>query len=193
MFDRPAARCALYGLINNSLRDMTIARWGADRWELVAARAGVADIIFQNMSPYDDSLTYSLVGALSEETTIDASTLLRDFGVYWIRVVAPKQYGDLLAFTGRTLPVFLSNLDRMHDRVATIFQNLEQPSFSVEILSDTALKLHYRSRRVGLAPFVIGLLEGLGERFSTKVSVTQIASRGDGAEHDVFLVEHGAA
>ncbi|MBL8683740.1 MAG: heme NO-binding domain-containing protein [Myxococcales bacterium] len=183
----------MYGLINNSLREMTIARWGAEQWTKVASRAGVTDAVFQNMIPYDDALTYALVGALAEERSIDAGALLREFGVFWVRVVAPSQYGDLMQFTGGSLPEFLSNLDRMHDRVATIYQNLEQPSFSVETLSDTRLRLHYRSRRAGLAPFVIGLLEGLGERFATKVSITHQESKSAGANHDVFLVEHGAS
>jgi hypothetical protein len=42
---------------------------------------------------------------------------------------------------------------------------------------------------VGLTPFVEGLLDGLGSRFGTKLTVTQEQSRESGADHDVFLLE----
>jgi hypothetical protein len=38
---------------------------------------------------------------------------------------------------------------------------------------------------------VIGLVEGLGQRFETPVDVEQLACRSEGADHDVFAVHYG--
>ena len=52
------------------------------------------------------------------------------------------------------------------------------------------MRLHYFTQRAGLAPFVIGLVKGLGKMFQTPVkSVTLIGSRDQGADHDLFLIE----
>jgi hypothetical protein len=72
------------------------------------------------------------------------------------------------------------------------FTNLHQPSFHVEEGPAGSLLLHYRSVRRGLGPFVVGLVEGLGQRFSTPVEVRWRSRAGeDGADHDVFEVVHG--
>jgi hypothetical protein len=117
---------------------------------------------------------------------------LRGFGRHWVLVTAPNHYGALMNFAGTTFAEFLSNLDRMHDRVATMFHNLQQPSFEVEERGPAHLKLHYRSHRAGLAPFVEGLIDGLGERFGVRVEVEHGREGADGDEHDVFSIRYGA-
>ena len=41
----------------------------------------------------------------------------------------------------------------------------------------------------GLAPFVHGVLEGVGAMYGEIISVRQVQSRASGASHDAFLVE----
>ena len=43
--------------------------------------------------------------------------------------------------------------------------------------------------RPGLAPFVHGVLEGVGAMYGEIISVRQVQSRESGASHDAFLVE----
>ena len=57
-------------------------------------------------------------------------------------------------------------------------------SFRLERV-DGELRLHYMSEREGLAPMVIGLLEGLGAHFDQDVEAEQIEQRADHG-HDVF-------
>ena len=52
--------------------------------------------------------------------------------------------------------------------------------------------LYYRSERTGLAPMVIGLLKGLGRRFSQDISIRQTAHRGLD-DHDVFRIDYVGA
>ena len=50
-----------------------------------------------------------------------------------------------------------------------------------------------QSSRPGLAPFVVGLLRGIGLRFATPIRIDHVASREAGAEREEFLVEWGGA
>jgi hypothetical protein len=64
---------------------------------------------------------------------------------------------------------------------------LKPPSFSVSEQATDSLVLHYYSERPGLAPLVVGLLKGLGDRFGLEVEATW--ERVDsGRPHDRFRV-----
>lgn len=182
----------MYGLINDALRTLVLSRSNDEVWRRIVRRAGVDDSAFHSMTAYPDEITYKLVGAACAELEVPADALLREFGVHWVLVTAPTRYGAMMDFTGGSFVEFLSNLDHMHERVATLFHNLRQPSFECEELGPGRLRLHYRSQRDGLAPFVVGLLEGLGRRFSITVSVRVAESKVAGADHDVFDVEYSA-
>jgi hypothetical protein len=89
---------------------------------------------------------------------------------------------------GRSLPAFLANLDTMHARLSLSMPEMRPPSFVCEQLDDDRIRLEYWSERAGLAPMVVGLLEGLGEMYGVTVSVEQTVDRVEGADHDEFMI-----
>jgi hypothetical protein len=95
-----------------------------------------------------------------------------------------------MELAGSNLTEFLQNLDDLHARVGVNFPKLMPPSFETETHPPGTMHLHYHSEREGLAPMVMGLLEGLGNRFDTPVDVDQLACRNQGADHDVFEVRY---
>ena len=124
---------------------------------------------------------------------LESSEILEAFGEHWVLYTAQAGYGEMLAMFGSDLRSFLNNLDNLHSHVAMSFPALRPPSFEVEqIEGDPGLLLHYRSERAGLAPMVIGLIKGLGKRFSQEVSVRQTAHRGTN-DHDVFRIDYVGA
>ena len=178
----------MYGMVNRAVRDMVLARFGTEAWDRIHTKAA-APAEFEKMQGYDDGVTYRLVGAASEVLEIPPETVMRTFGVYWVTETAEKGYGPLLALWGSSFVAFLSNLDALHVRVAETFTSLKPPSFEVVEEGEGALTVFYRSHRAGLAPFVGGLIEGVGQRFNTKVVVELIRSRAvDGGDADVFRV-----
>lgn len=180
----------MYGLVNQAIRDMILVNHGEEAWTRVRQRAEVEVEQFEGMEPYPDDLTHRLVRAASEELGQDAHTLLRAFGEFWVKYTATEGYGPLMEMAGASLPEFLHNLDDLHARVGVNFPQLQPPSFDAEDQGEGAMHLHYHSRREGLAPMVIGLVEGLGDRFQTPVQVQQLACRSQGADHDVFAVRY---
>lgn len=183
----------MYGMINKAIRDLVTSRFGAAKWDEIRRKAGVTDEVFINMVKYPDEATYKLVGAASEVLNAPAPAILEAFGEYWTIYSAEAGFGHLLDFAGSNLVDFLRNLDNMHTRVALTFPQLEPPSFKVSDVTDRGLRLHYYSKRAGLAPLVIGMVKGLGKRFSTPVRATLDKSRQDGHDHDEFVVLYGEA
>lgn len=181
----------MYGMVNRAVRDMVLARFGSEAWQQIHTGAN-APADFEKMQAYDDEVTYRLVGAASEHLGIPAADVMRAFGVYWVIETAEKGYGPLLALWGNSLEQFLGNLDALHSRVAETFAALQPPSFRVVRHGHGELEVHYTSHREGLAPFVVGLLEGVGQRFHTPVQVEHVARKSDGQEHDVFRVRYEA-
>lgn len=182
----------MYGLVNQAIRDMIVVNHGEEVWTRVRQRAEVELEQFEGMEPYPDDLTHRLVQAASVELQADPHALLRAFGEFWVTYTAAEGYGPLMEMAGSSLPEFLHNLDDLHARVGINFPQLVPPSFDAEDQDAGSMHLHYHSTRQGLAPMVIGLVEGLGDRFETPVEVEQLASRAEGADHDVFAVRYDA-
>lgn len=174
----------MYGLVNKAVRDLVCSNYGEDTWQEIVARAGLDIDSFVRMESYDDAITYKLVAAASERLQLTPAQVLHAFGVHWTKYTVVQGYGDLITAAGHTVAEFLENLDNLHTRVQLTFPELRPPSFRVE-RDDDGLLLHYMSEREGLAPMVVGLLEGLGAHFDEEVDVTQVQQR-EQHGHDVF-------
>lgn len=161
---------------------------GEPVWEQIKTMAGVDVDVFMSNESYSDDVTYNLVGAASEVLKVPADQILMGFGEHWVLHTALEGYGGLMSAAGKSLPDFLKNLPDFHSRVKMIFPKLQPPSFECTDITDRSLKLHYKSHRPGLAPFVVGLMRGLGKMFGTPVTVRQLEAKDQGAIHDVFEV-----
>ncbi len=167
----------MYGLINIAIRELVLRDHGEARWQEIVARAAPSPADFVGMQTYPDEITYRLVAASSDVLRVPASDLLRAFGRFWATDVAPKHYREIFDLMGRSLAELLPNLHRLHDRITTLMPQLEPPTFAFARQADGALWLRYESQRPGLAPMVIGVLEGFATVFRERVEVTQVAHR----------------
>ena len=178
----------MYGLVNKAVEQMACSQFGVETWARIKARAEVDDEVFLSMHQYSDDVTYRLVSAASAELGLTAAEILQAFGRYWTLYTATEGYGELIKLSGSTLTEFLLNLDTMHARVGLSYPNLQPPSFQCSDITDGSLRLHYYSARHGLAPMVIGLLEGLAQMFETPIEIALVSSREQGDDHEVFQI-----
>jgi hypothetical protein len=181
---------SMYGLVNKAIADMVCSQFGQDTWQAIREKAAVEQDTFLSMEGYPDDVTHRLVKAASEVLQLSPGQVMEAFGQFWVKYTAQEGYGELLDMSGDTLPEFLQNLDNMHARVGVSFPKLQPPSFDCNETSEAELSLEYRSDREGLAPMVVGLVKGLGDRFDTEVDVTHTQSREAGAECDEFLIKY---
>lgn len=178
----------MYGMVLRAIEDMVVTGYGEDVWDRVKTKAGVDEEVFIGTEAYPDQQTYALVGAAAEVLHKPAAEILESFGVYWVVKTAQEGYGDMMAAGGRTLPEFLVNLPNFHSRVSMIFPHLSPPRFRCTDVTPRSVRMLYESHREGLAPFVVGLFKGLGQRFATPLTVEQVAQKSAGADHDEFIV-----
>ncbi|MBS0656922.1 MAG: heme NO-binding domain-containing protein [Verrucomicrobia bacterium] len=181
----------MYGMVNKAVQDLVTSRFGAEKWQEIREKAGVDDELFVTNQGYPDELTYRLVEVASSVLQLPAEQVLQAFGEYWILETAQVGYGAMMRAGGKSLREFLVNLPNFHTRVSMIFPHLQPPRFGCTEITDSSLELHYHTHRPGLLPFVLGLLSGLGKMYSTPVQVETLASRADGADHDVLRVRWG--
>lgn len=179
----------MYGLANKILQDMIVDRHGEDKWDAIREKSGVQETFFVSMGCYPDETTYRIVGAASEMLGMPAENVLFQFGEYWI-LVAEQNYDEMLEFAGKDLVAILDSIDDIHARATLIFPEMRPPSFRCSDLTAESFRLHYRSVRQGLAPFVEGLIAGLGQRAATPVDIRHDKRRAEGDDHDEFVVQY---
>ena len=178
----------MYGMVHLGMSTMVSDQHGAGTWQEVIAAAGYPDLVSISNESYPDEVTFALVAAACEVLGVEQDDLLRAFGRYWIDEFASQRYETLLDASGDDVPSFLSGLNNLHVRIGLIFPDYEPPRFDVSGQEDRSLMLNYVSRRDGLAPFVMGLLEGIGSRFEVEVDVRQIAKKGEDSDGDLFAI-----
>ena len=183
----------MYGLINRAIKDLVIERAGEAAWKRVHHDAGVQEDEFVAMESYSDESTYALIGSASRLLDLPQEEILKEFGRKWITYTAARGYGELMDGWGLDVGSFLDNLNQIHARLKLAMPRLEPPHFEVFERGESSLVLRYWSDRPGLSPMVIGLLEGLGERFGTPVSVELRSARSEEQDHDEFFVTWQAA
>lgn len=183
----------MYGIVNKAMRDLIVADYGSDAWQAVKERAGVDVEFFVSNEPYPDDISYKMVGAASEVLAAPAEEILIRFGEHWVTKTGVESYGSLLKSGGASLREFLINLPDFHARVAFLYSQLQPPEFTCSDVTENALRLHYFSHRPGLTSFVHGLLRGLSTLYDTPITIQLIASKAEGADHDVFDVSWGAS
>lgn len=178
----------MYGLINSALKSMINEQFSADTWEKILAVSNVPVESFMTMHSYDDQITYDLVGAASETLGMPTDKCLELFGEYWVLESAPRAYGSLLDACGDNFIEFMSNLNKLHDRITTTFLDYKPPEFCCEEREDHHTVI-YRSPREGLIPFVVGLLKGLATRFNCELSILSIKkmTTEDGTEAEINI------
>ncbi|HAC63600.1 MAG TPA: heme NO-binding protein [Cyanothece sp. UBA12306] len=181
----------MYGLINKAMAQMMCEYFGQKTWNKVLQEAAIPEIeVFISMKSYPDHITYELVRAASTVLKKSPQEIMQMLGQYWILYTAEEGYGDMLKMAGDSFPEFLANLDELHARVGLGFPKLQPPSFDCLPLAENSLDLHYYSHREGLAHLVIGLLQGLSERFNTKIEVSREKRKEEGDDHDEFIIEY---
>jgi len=184
----------MYGLVNQAVADLVATEWDDATWNAIRARAGIDEDRFIATHRYDDQVTYRLVEAASEVLGVDTQKILEAFGRHWILFTGAKGWGPTLDAAGDTLLEVLQNLDALHSRVSITMPGAQMPSFDVEQRDDNTLLVQYLSRRPGLAPMAVGLLQGLGERLGDPHEVAEVsASVSEGLHVHQFLASPSPA
>lgn len=80
---------------------------------------------------YDDEMTFKLVAAASTVSGLPMEVCLEEFGKHFLVYCQKNGYDQILRVLGGNLYDFLTNLDNLHDHLASIYPGMRAPSFRV--------------------------------------------------------------
>lgn len=171
----------MYGMINQAVKDLVVSRFGTENWESICKKVGIQADDFVLMQYYPDKLTYELVGAAASQLSLSPEVVLKEFGKYWILYTAKEGYGPMMDLFGNDFKSCLKNLNHFHSRMGITMPNLTPPRFTFHEESPASYIVSYYSKRQGLSPMVIGLLEGLAAKYKIKIEIVDLQKPEDGA------------
>jgi hypothetical protein len=178
----------MYGIINNSIEELVIDKFGVRVWEKILLQSGIGKQIFLSNEAYDDAITYQLAVTTADVVGITIGDVLLEFGKWWILHTCQHRYGSMLKTGGSDMADFLIGLPSFHDRVQLMYPKLSPPEFKVEKLADKHFRLNYYSTRPSLQEFMRGLLYGLAIYFKVEATVHLVQSRDEGYEFEIFEI-----
>ena len=177
----------MYGIIQNSLKNLVVSLQGEKAWNDIACQVGMPTE-FNDDQSYSDEDTFMLVAAVCEKMKIDADECLETFGLHWIAETGSGYHGNLMNLTGSDFREFMKNVNLLHDRLSTAYPGYIAPSFEVTEVGEN-LEIRYKSIRKGLSAFVKGILKGLAKRFSTDIRfIKEVNESTEDLECTLFIV-----
>lgn len=176
----------MYGLINQAIKDMVLTTPdGEQKWHEICQAVRVSEADFEALQPYQDSMTSALVQATAQKLNTSSEDILYKFGYHWISFTAEQGYGEIVDLFGKDFRTCLKNLNRMHGHMGAMMPALNPPRFTLTEHSPDRVTLHYFSIREGLGPMVVGLLDGLADKYGDTISI-QFVPKGSRSDHDEF-------
>ncbi|KAH6936778.1 hypothetical protein HPB50_021521 [Hyalomma asiaticum] len=94
-------------------------------------------------------MTLKLVAAACEVLGLDLDTCLEAFGEHFLYFCQQHGYDHILRVLGSNMADFLTNLDNLHDHLASTYPGMRAPSFRVTPGPSGQILLHYYSDRKG--------------------------------------------
>jgi hypothetical protein len=179
----------MYGLIHKSVMSMVSIQSGQALWEQIMNEAGIEEEHLITLRSYDDEITYKLIEVTARLTETAPEKLLENFGRYFIEDYSTNQYGYLLSAYGDTTFSLLKNINLLHTNISSTFVGYAPPHFELIMQNDDEALLVYKSARVGMTPFVRGLILGMATQFNEAIEITdQHNIKATDGEHTRFLL-----
>lgn len=155
----------MYGLLLESIAAVLRQKYGNDTWEAIRRRAQVEITSFSIHEKYPEWMIPAIANAASEVTGESVRSLFDHFGKAFVSFVGKYGYDGVLTVLGRNMRDFLNGLDNLHEYLRFSYKEMNPPSFFCENESSQGLTLHYRSKRRGFVPYVVGQIKEVGRLF----------------------------
>jgi hypothetical protein len=176
------------GIIFNLLEDFLRERLGEEGFEeLIDGCNLITTEPFVGPGSYPDEDLIAIVDGAVAVTGVTKRETLRTFGRFCIGKLAARYPFFFSPHDGAKS--FLSTVNSIHFvEIKKLYAEAVPPELAIEDPGDNRLIIKYSSRRM-LCHFVEGLLEGIGERFGSRVCISQSECMLEGGRSCVFELE----
>ena len=168
----------MYGMIHRAMRQMVHEELGEEAWLALEQKLAIGPTELLTGMVYDDALTLQIVAEAAARLNLSVEQCLFAFGQYWVRFAGQGSLSSIMKFTGQNLASFIAILDPLHLAVGAAMPGARLPSFATLENAPGHLVVEYRSDRAGLESFVLGLLQGLMDRFQARGDI-EVLHRGE--------------
>ncbi len=156
------------GIIFNVTEKAVVELLGEDAWDDLLDHAGVSGD-YTALGTYPDEELIALVVAAAEKTGHDAGDVQRLIGRHALANLV-ETIKDFVDLDGHVFDFLSSIHSIIHVEVKKLDPNSRPPDIEPTRVSDTELRLAYRSER-RLSPLAEGLILGAGDLFDTPLRV----------------------
>ncbi len=155
----------MHGLINTAIQSFACQTYGCDRWDAVMNRLNLGHTRFESMLTYDDSQTFLVLDALSDELDRPREELLEDLGTYLIADPQVQALRRLLRFSGLTYEDFLHSLDDLPDRTRLAVADLHLPALELREHAPGKFTLTCAPGLPGYGWVMMGILRAMADDY----------------------------
>ncbi|KAK3803114.1 hypothetical protein RRG08_028034 [Elysia crispata] len=106
-------------------------KFGNEAWDVILKKSQLDEHdSFLMFTRYDDTQTFSLVGAVSDTLGVPVEAVLEIFGEFFFDYCLRHGYDKMLRTLGSDIKSFIQNLDSLHSLLALSYKGISAPSFS---------------------------------------------------------------
>ncbi|WP_216665260.1 heme NO-binding domain-containing protein [Pseudoruegeria sp. HB172150] len=176
-------------MINRSVQCFLTDTYGREKWDAIAASAGLDFAGFEPMLEYDPILTEAVLQAAAQVLGKPRQMILEDIGTYLVSHENMQMIRRLLRFGGANFVAFLYSLDELPDRARLALPDLDLPALELEETDTASFTLRVRNGPDGFAYVLMGVLRALADDYGALVLLEFDERRGDTETISIQLAE----
>jgi predicted hydrocarbon binding protein len=177
----------MHGLVFAQLKRFVVDRDGPERWNEVAAKAGVGSRVYLPDDTYPDEEIMKLVGAAATAASADVQDVLEEFGAYLAPVLL-KMYSAQVHPSWKTLDLLLHTEETIHRVVRLRDPKADPPRLKARREGPSKVVVEYSSAR-RLCSLARGIIQGVAKGYGEKVQISEPECMLKGAKTCQLVVE----
>eukprot|EP00435_Cladocopium_sp_Y103_P071428 s182_g37.t1 len=168
----------MHGQIHIILKDLIINAFSIETRAAILRRSSLQEDHLLEAVQQPDEVTFKLLVATCEETELSLEDALEAFGRHLVTFTMQSGYAGLLKSLGPTFPVFLTNVNYLHNHLERQHPHALFPYIETNHEhGQDSLEMHYLSTRPRMKQIVVGIVVELGlQLFGLDVSMTEQSS-----------------
>ena len=169
---------SMHGQIHIVLKDLIISVFSIETWAAILRRSSLQEDHLLEAVQQPDEVTFKLLAATCEETELSLEDALEAFGRHLVTFTMQSGYAGLLKSLGPTFPVFLTNVNYLHNHLERQHPHALFPYIETNYEhGQDSLEMHYLSTRPRLKQLLVGIVIEVGlQLFGLDVSMTEQSS-----------------
>ena len=176
----------MLGVVHQALQHFAQTEVGDDAWSRVQQAARLPDVTYVSSVRYPDEQITAVVLALSRETGVGVSELIRRFGRFLAPVLL-ERYHAFVDDAWRTLDLLEHTEEVIHRAVRINEPTAAPPRLQVARTDAAEARVVYASPR-RLCSLAKGLIEGVAAHYDEAVTITDAACMFGGDDHCELVV-----